>query len=246
MKALSEQDWQLVNGYHDGELPEPQRTVFEQRLQREPALAEALACLRDMSSGLGRLHPAPPQPAVPAPDAAGSSARPPWLWLAAGTLAASLAVAVAVTVALFTLRPDNSAMALHAAFAEQDYTVDESMLRRNVAARRAGLPDLGAARLALVARRRIEGGIAAHYAGVNDCRLTFIISDTPVPLPSAEGVRSASWLNDTRAYAVIADGMDLDRFRAIIAYLMQLTQQGTAPDTRLALMDATRKATSCA
>ncbi len=236
MKELSEQDWQLVNGYHDGELPDAQRAAFEERLAREPALAEALACLRELSSGLGTLRP----PAIAAPVAA-NAARPPWRWLAAGALAASVALAVL----LFALRPDSSAMALHAAFAAQDFAVDEAMLTRAAAERQAGLPDLGAARLALVASREIEGGIAAHYAGVNGCRLTFFDTAAPVALTADENLRTASWQNDTRYFAAVADGMDPDRFHAITTYLMQLTQQRAEPETRLALLDATRKATSC-
>ena len=236
MKELSEQDWQLVNGYHDGELPDSQRAAFEERLRREPALAEALACLRELSSRLGTLRP----PAIASPVAA-NAARPPWRWLAAGALAASLAVAVLFA----TMRPDNSAMALHAAFVAQDFAVEESMLSPAAAVRTAGLPDLGAARLALVASREIEGGTAAHYAGVNGCRLTFFDTAAPVTLTADEDVRTASWQNDTRYFAVVAGGMDRDRFHAITTYLMQLTQKGDEPDTRLALLDATRKATSC-
>ncbi len=237
MTELSEQDWLLVNGYHDGELPEPQRASFEERLRREPALAEALAGLRELSRGLGALR----APAAPPPPAA-NAPRAHWRWLAAGALAAALAVAVLLPA----LRPgDNSAMALHAAFVAQDFAVDESMLSPAATVRTAGLPDLGAARLALVASREIEGGTAAHYAGVNGCRLTFFDTAEPVALSAAEDVRTAAWQNDTRYFAIVAGGMDRDRFHAITTYLMQLTQQGRETDTRLALLDATRKATSC-
>ncbi len=234
MTNLSERDWQLLNGYHDGELPAPQRAALEERLRREPALAEALAGLRTLSAELKALPSAPPRPALP------RVLHSPWRRIAAGGM---LAASLALGLLLAFPRPDNPAMALHAAFVAQDFPVDETMLLR--AATTPDLPNLAPARLALVASRRIEGGSAAHYAGLNGCRLTFFDTSAPVELSPEAGLRTATWQSETRHLAIVAQGMDPERFRAITTYLMQLTRHADPPDTRLALADATRRTNSC-
>ena len=42
MNELNENDWELVNAYHDGELSDVERQAMESRLRFEPALQEAL------------------------------------------------------------------------------------------------------------------------------------------------------------------------------------------------------------
>ena len=48
MTVISEQDWERVNAYHDGEMPSQEKSAFEMRLRNEPELAAALDCVRDV------------------------------------------------------------------------------------------------------------------------------------------------------------------------------------------------------
>lgn len=238
MTKLSEEDWLLVNGYHDGELPAPRRAAFEARLAREPALSEALERVRELSSGLGAMRPllSPSPPAAAAP-------RRPWLRIAGGTaLAASLALALLVGP---WRDGDSLARTVHAAFVAQSFPVDEARLAQASELRQDGLPDLVAARLALVSTRDIATGTAAHYAGVNNCRLTFFDTDSPIALDASSDLRMAAWHNGQRYYAILAEGMDPDRFQAITTYLIETTRKKAEQRTRMALLEATREATSC-
>ena len=237
MTELNEEDWLLVNGYHDNELPAARRAAFAVRLRREPALAEALAQLQALSGGLGKLRPTAAS-ALPA-------ARRPWGRISAGALAAALAVALLVGLRDPADPAGAPARQVHAGFAEQEFSVDPARFSRVSAPRPDGLPDLGPARLALVSRRDVAGGVAAHYAGVNDCRLTFFDTEAPLSLEASDALRMAAWHNGRRYFTILAEGMDPDRFQAIATYLIGATGQGAAPGTRMALLDATRKATSC-
>ena len=57
MSTLSETDWQLLNAYHDDELPAVERSAFARRLQDEPALAAELQELQAQSAKLKSLRP---------------------------------------------------------------------------------------------------------------------------------------------------------------------------------------------
>ena len=53
MNELNENDWELVNAYHDGELSDVERQAMESRLRFEPALQEALRDIASVSASLG-------------------------------------------------------------------------------------------------------------------------------------------------------------------------------------------------
>ncbi len=245
---LSDRDWVLVNGYHDGELSGSERAAFEARLAREPALAEALSAMRDLSAGLEPLRRQMQAQRrglnvsglnVTGGDVSGRR----WPVFALGSLAAGLA---AVVLVLALMRPGElEPVAVHEAFVAQSFAVDESQFAPVMASASMTRPDLGSARLALVSSREIPGGSAAHYAGINNCRLTFFATDAPLALRAGARLRSASWQAGRRHYAVVANGMDMARFQAIAAYLEQTTRARAGDDSRLALLDVTRRASSC-
>lgn len=54
---ISDQDWEIVNAYHDGELDSDGASDFEARLRSEPELAAALEQVRGVSRSLVQLRP---------------------------------------------------------------------------------------------------------------------------------------------------------------------------------------------
>lgn len=130
MSSISEDDWDAVNAFHDGEMPGKDRAAFEARLRQEPALAQALEDVQGLSRGLGALKP---RTAVPdtAPTRSG-------LWF--GAIAASLAL---LAVALWSLQDRSPGLLdLHHALEGQGFYVATEDIRNVGLARDFGVHDL--------------------------------------------------------------------------------------------------------
>ena len=90
MNELNENDWALVNAYHDGELSDVERQAMESRLRFEPALQEALRDIASVSASLGALRPETgPSPSEQVAVAANQN-RWPTRWLVGGAVAAAV------------------------------------------------------------------------------------------------------------------------------------------------------------
>ncbi len=237
---ISEQDWERVNAYSDGEMAPRDRQAFETRLKSEPDLAAALACVREVSRSLAALHPESAAPASRRTRHTSSlwqSSR--WKWGAGGVLAASIA-----GFAYLALPSSPSgAMKIHAEFLDQTFALGTSGAHTTVALR--GLPDLSAANLTFVASRETGIGTAAHYSGQRGCRLTFFALSGPIELPADGQMEGHQWNFGERYFAVLAVGMDREKFAAIAGYLEEETRRQTRPSTVLALREATQKASRC-
>lgn len=231
MRDIAEQDWDQLNAYYDGEMDPRDAVVFEQRLLTDPDLAEALACLGQMTQGLQAMHPIDdPEPVKAAPK------RTP-AWLLGGLLAASVALGVVV----WSQSGGISAQQIHQEFAAQP--LDAKSVTLVAAQSRLGFPDLTISNLRLVSSRDMEIGSAAHYAGRNGCRLTLLRMKTPVSgLVSDDAMQVRQWAAQDQHFALIATGMDHSRFEAIADYLAAQT----APSEMLAQRVADHAAKRCA
>jgi hypothetical protein len=238
MRPLTDQDWEQVNAWADGELPEPQARAFGKRLEAEPALAEALASVRQVSRALSATRS---EQTIPTPNA--NRNRRPWIWAAGAALTASVAAAAVVAFLMFSTLPN--AIDVHRDYAAQSYQLpDKSDLRRISAASVDGFPSLGDANLVLVAVDTQTDRASAHFAGVNGCRLTVLRGNYTPPEVSAD-VQMHQWLAENSRYQVIATGMDAGKFAATATYLEQVTQNRLQDSTVLALREAVQSSTTC-
>lgn len=236
MSGLSDTDWEALSAYHDGEMASEEVRSFERRLRDEPELAATLASIRSQSHNLRMLGP---QRAEEPPAPRHTPRRG---WVAAGMLAASLAVAAYTGV---MSRQSVPLIELHDAFSAQSFPIAQGDLQPVMQKEYGALPDLIPAGLTLVATRNIPEGTAAHYAGKNGCRLTLYLGSEPFALPSDPEIEATAWEASGKSYAVLADRMDRQRFGALVKYLRELTlEDGTAD--MLALRNATRSAENCA
>lgn len=244
MSELSEQDWELVNAYHDGEMGAETRREFEDRLVIEPALAQALKDVREVSAGLAALRPSTvSSTSVPIKPAANRSWRPT-KWLAGG--AAAAIVATAVILGANTLAKP-TALDIHEDFAKQDFVVGGGDLRAVAAGGYEGIPDLSSARLTPVAIRTLDTGLVTHYAGRNGCRFSYFRGAFESQAESGGTDRQIeTWTTpDSTGHMIIASGMDQSRFDAIAAYLKLLTQSNATEVSMASVSDATTAAAPC-
>jgi len=220
-----------------------ERAAFERRLQREPALDAALRDLRQVSRDVKSLH-APPraaQPRVTAWPDRSRAASPAW-WLGAG-IAATLALALLWGGA----RPGpERLMDLHRAYVAQDFDVLRETLRSVGLPATADQPDLSRARLTPVALRVLGDGTLAHYAGRNGCRLSYYRGQTAAVLQVGADIQTSVWATrDGIRHAVIATGMDPQRFAAIARFLQQTTRDAAREGTGARMARATERAAPC-
>ncbi|TBN38600.1 hypothetical protein EYE42_11875 [Paracoccus subflavus] len=233
MSTLSETDWQLLNAYHDDELPPVERSAFERRLKEEPALDAELQELRAQSAKLKSLRPrlaAANDPVQP---------RRRLIWTGIGALAASLALAFYLGAGIGA---DPSPAAIHAEFTAASQG-DDNMPSVASGQQGAGLPDLTVAGLVLVATRSVGKTEAAHYAGPNGCRATLLISDGDLDAPGQTVLQFAEWAASDRNYMLLSEGMDQKRFGLIVDYLRGHTSG--SPDTVVALQEAIGETRTC-
>ncbi|WP_299913483.1 hypothetical protein [uncultured Paracoccus sp.] len=233
MSTLSETDWQLLNAYHDDELPAVERSAFARRLQDEPALAAELQELQAQSAKLKSLRPRL--------TAANDPVRPkrPLIWTGIGALAASLALALYLGAGIGA---DPSPAAIHAEFAAASQG-DDNIPTPVSGQQSAALPDLTLAGMVLAATRSVGKTEAAHYAGPNGCRATLLISDGDLDAPDQTVLQIAEWAASDRNYMLLSEGMDQTRFGLIVDYLRG--QTSGSPDTVVALREALGETRSC-
>lgn len=242
MNRLSEEDLIKLNAFHDGEMVEG-REAFAQRLEAEPELSAALADIHEVSTSLKALHPGGMKRR---PAAQNDNRRRRW-WIASA-LAGSLALAYFFGMSSHRPEPQGmkTAFAVHQDFAEQAFVSQDSVYNTVAGQRIAEFPDLSAANLTLVAIREMPQGSAAHFAGREGCRLTVFSSQAPLSHTRVQaGVQSADWSVNERYFTIMATNMDVGKFAAISTYLEQTTRRMAAPETVVALREATARATSC-
>lgn len=238
MTLIAQHDWNALNAYSDGELPDADVIALEARLRTDPVLQEAL----DQIQGIG-LALKPLRPDVIAGPERTKISKWSYKHLA---IAASIAL-VFVFGGYSLLKPTTgfSPTDLHHAFLRQQFDVNQDKLQRVIA--RTDLPDLAGANLTLVAdvtdRNKIQ---ALHYAGRNGCRLTLTIAgDGAADVKPASNLLLASWEANSVRYTLLATGMDSNRFAAIADFVRDHYERQAQPANVIAMRDATETAVPC-
>lgn len=237
MIQISDQDWELISAYADGELQGEDAVRLEDRLNNEPNLSAVLASINEMSHALSALKPV----RNTAPQLANSNRRP-FLWIAGAAIAASIVAAVFLAPQQGVQTPSS----IHNAYTAQTFTapmLDE--LRSASNAEIDGFPSLRDANMVLAVTNTQNKTASAHYVGENGCRLT-LLRGTGASPQLAQPLQSAEWTAGELWYQTLATGMDQAKFDALTVYLRQSTQSRRQPTTVLALLGAVRWATPCA
>lgn len=244
MNELNENDWELVNAYHDGELSDVERQAMESRLRFEPALQEALRDVASVSASLGALRPETgPSPSEQVAEAANQN-RWPTRWLVGGAVAAAIALAVGLGPQ-FTSEP--SVFDVHTELAGQPFAIDVGGMTPAAAASSKDIPDLAGANLTPVAMRTLEDGNVTHYAGHNGCRLTYYRGLLDLDgEDSMKDAQLATWATaDNINHMIIANGMDQAKFDAIADFLRLVTKQQVSEQMMASLEETIANAGRC-
>lgn len=244
--------WRQLNAYADGELQGEARERLLARVAEDPALQESLQRIHAVKRVLAIDRP-PPR-------------KPRRSWLAPG--AAVAACVAAVLVAVFTYlppAPDRSwkdqLITAHRTLSGETFVVEQNRPLPVVSSRRLNdfaVPDLRASRLYLVTARSYQEAeteyLVMHYRGLRGCRLTIAAmgpiagTDDAAGGAPAQGSLFAGWRVGTLGFAVIAEGMDADRFRAITDYARAAIDAELEADDplRTAMTETYRAANPCA
>ena len=241
MTHLSEKDWELLSAYHDGEMSPSDARKFKARLATEAELNSTLCLVREASNSLSTLHP------VPCDDAPNrlpvTPIRSRLAWVAGGAIAATVVFAVAIN-ALGNDR--NTLLDIHNAHLKEDYTVVDGDLLAVSTTAAPEIPDLTGGNLRAVFLSSFQAGTVAHYSGRNGCRLTYFRGHEPLDLPTAVGSQTQGWTTDDGLHhAILATGMDAQKFSAISAYLQKETRQQSLDRVYATMQNATETATPC-
>ncbi len=241
MTQLSDEDWECLSAYHDGELSPKDAQKFRSRLAVEAGLASELMRLREASHSLSALHPVQISVVQSRPSTTSTASR--LGWLTGGALIAT----VAIVVAMSTLKTDRTSLLdIHSAFLAETFTVVGSDLRAASVTATPETPNLTGGNLKAVAFSSFRAGTVAHYSGQNGCRLSYFRGRVPLDLPTAADSQTYGWsTKDGFHHAIIATGMDVQKFSAISAYLQKETLHQSLEQVYASLRIATERAVSC-
>lgn len=237
MNRSKDKNWQIASAYIDNELSNEERAAFEARLLNEPDLAETLDEVQYVSMSLGRLRGDKKKKAIFAFP--GAQIR---TYLIGGALAASMAAAVVYSAVTPQATVENPA-SVHQEFTSQDMTFQAMSDLEHVAYSSGLFPDLSAGNFTLIGEKETEYGIAAHYTGRRNCRLTLIAGQNIPPINDPT-MQSIGWTKNKHEYLLINKGMDPERFQLIGDYLRE-TEANKPPISRLALRKKIRETKSC-
>ncbi len=259
MKTVSEKELEHLNALADGELGGHDAAMLKQRLRAEPHLQAAYDDIRQVKRKLGSLSY---ERAGRNPDRRAKRVLFRWQSLAIGASVAALAAFVVLLSGEFASRTDTpqGAVAWHAHLSAKEYVVRQEEGPLFVSLGQTSdvpVPDLSASRLFLV-DLKILGDVpenrraVAHYRGLRGCRLTMWYGSAgsdPVQWATAGGNTALrQWRVGDGTYALIANGMDRQRFAAIADYVEVLTRlEATREENaRTAMADAYANSVRCA
>ena len=244
--------WQELNAYADGELHGESRARLEASLKEDPALRETLERISAMKRGLAADRPV-------------SQTRTRDMKRPAAAIAAC---AIAVLLGVLAYLPFDPALswqeqlvAAHDELSDETFVVEQNRPLPVVSSRRLNdfaVPDLRASRLYLVDTRALQDEeterLVMHYRGMRGCSLT-IAAIAPLAEKTSVGGWTpgdsrlfSGWRIDKLGFAVIADGMDAARFRAVADYVKAAIEDRLTPDNslRTAMAESYRAAKPCA
>ena len=128
----------------------------------------------------------------------------------------------------------------------------------NASLARVYIPDLSAAELFINhVKHRVassaDGLVVIGYRGTRGCRVALVVFDDSGSFPTEmtlarDGNRRAyAWRAGRLGYAIIADGMDVSRFRLIVETVFEATlrHQEEDAETRVALGESRKSSVPC-
>lgn len=257
----TEKDWSSLCAYADGELASDEAAALEARLAREPDLIHGLERIRDLKRGLAALRPSESEPDAGVDGDHSKMRGRPVRWVAIAAAAAFAAVlGVFATASIWKPgeeRQAMDAMAIHQRLSAATYVVDERPVQRIVSGGNAfefRAPDLTGSKLYLVDVMTMRDGetdiIGMHYRGMRGCRLTIVATYNAGAAwePPSGGGLIRTWSHDGVEFAVVANGMDADRFASIADFARASIRDEIRRqrDLRTAMVKSYRAARPCA
>ncbi len=256
--AISDLEWEKLNAFVDGELPDEEAHAFALLIRNRADLREEQDKLLALKAGLQGLRPAP--------SSEQKEQRNLWASKPVHHIAASLLVVASLGImSLFWLNwkkeEERSPFALHATFSDKTYVLPEQNPRLSVSGlsgSRFGIPDLTASALVLADVVTLSEEepvvVAMHYRGQRGCRVTLVAtgrttaSETPGSADKP-GILRRQWNNEDFDFTLLATGMDIMRFKSIASYVMENTGRDANPektDLRIAMQESYENARPCA
>jgi anti-sigma factor RsiW len=265
---IDDTEWERLSAYVDGELPADEAAEIAARLVTDRELAAQVAALTRLKAEVKGAFAPPPQPLpVIAPPRPASSRGGRLQWIAA-------AAAVAALAFLWWPGTDRGpelqggwlkpAIERHA---EWRATVGRGdRIDVSAAGPALGLGDLGrsaqvldfsdaglqVSRIEFVRQNGLAAALHVGYVGNRGCRVSLWIgraTGSPEPVSGRfGGVDVVAWRVDDLAYALLASGLDSERFQLIARSAREATMRHRPidPDARVALQTSRDTSTPCA
>ncbi|MDV7339224.1 hypothetical protein RYZ26_06445 [Terasakiella sp. A23] len=225
------QDWELLNAFADGELPEELRADFEARLVSDADLQRELDKILSLKATLSTMDPPADYSLKPAANDHAPKGRFKKWALSVG-VAASVIGMIGYSYLNSHKSWDELALKSHRDMASQNYVVDVSPVQSAAwVTPEIGIlaPDLTGARLYLVdmkmSNQRDKAQVAIHYRGLRGCSLTIFAMKNPDKLMGeikADDLLTHTWSDQGLHFAMLTKGMDVNRFRSIALYSQEM------------------------
>lgn len=257
-------EWERLSAYVDGELPADEAAEIAARLVLDRELAAQVAALTRLKAEVKSAFAPPPLPVdAPARHRPVSGGRLQWI-----------AAVAAVAALAFVLWPGTGSGPVPANWlepaierhAEWRATVGRGdRIDVSAASPAFGLHDLGrnaqvldfsdaglqVSRIEFVRQNGLAAALHVGYVGSRGCRLSLWIGRATGAIePMAGrfgGIDVVAWRVDDLAYALLASGMDEERFQLIARTAREATSRHRPldPDTRVALQTSRDSSTPC-
>jgi anti-sigma factor RsiW len=256
--TISNDDWEKLNAYADGEMSEKEIFATEQLLLSNSDLRLEYARLLELKSSLRRMCPGKDETAKAAPLSRQRRIR----WLSG--IAAAVAVISILSYFGLSWIPTHptaqiAALELHNEFSSKTFILDKESPKLEISSVKYGrinVPDLTLSSLVLVdvLTTNISGQeiMAMHYRGQNGCRLTLVgieqaAGEEKLEFTVSKTLLRQSWQHHGFHFVALANGMDEGRFRAISHYLIEDTKGSVEKLQRLqiAMHQAYKKSRPC-
>lgn len=225
--TISNEDFEKLNGFIDGELPAEEMLVFKNRIASDLELEQEMQTLLSLKASMEKLKPAVQQSANNETTSSRSILK--------NNLVAAVLLAAIIGVGALMLGPSfkNNSLSpasLHVELSEKTYDINNKtspVQVSNTSHNSLSIPDLTPSSLTLADIRNAKMGeaeaIAMHYRGRRGCRLTFIAvngfyKDTSILVPKHRNLLKEQWVNNGTQFYLFASGMDEKRFAAIASY----------------------------
>lgn len=247
--TISNEDFEKLNAFLDGELPAEEMIVFKNRIASDTELEREKQTLLSLKASMEKLRPVVQQTANDETVSSGSTLR--------RNLVAAVLLAAIIGVGAFMIGPsfkngNLSPASLHAELSEKNYDINNNKFSIRVSASSLNLPNIpdltpSSLTLADISSTKIGNAeaVAMHYRGKRGCRLTFVAvsgfyKDTSFLAPIDRNLLQEQWVKDGTQFYLFASGMDKNRFASIASYARRQQEK-----LRIAMKETYQTALPC-